>query len=129
MTVIPDDIAVEVGRPTYSAAEDARWSVWISDARLLILARLGNLDLLDQSVLDYVVRQAVAAQVRKPDDATQVDVAVDDGRVSRRYSSSAGRVVILDDWWSLLSSSGVGSGAFTITPYGAPDLPVQEWVV
>ena len=58
---------------------------------------------IDQARLDYVVREAVVAQVRRPDDMTSVDIAVDDGRVSKRYSTSAGRVTIRDEWWDLLA--------------------------
>lgn len=119
MSVTPDDIAVALGRtaPEDSSPEFAQWLMWIGDARMLIAARLGDLSALDQDVLDYVVREAVAAQVRRPDDATQVSVAVDDGSVSRTYRSSTGRVTIIDAWWSLLSPPS-SSGAFSIFPTG-----------
>jgi hypothetical protein len=100
VAVTPSTIAVALGLSTpVSTAQELQWSLWISEARLLIRARLGDLTLLDQGLLDYVVRQAVVAQVSKPDSSTQVDVAVDDARVSKRYSSSPGRVSILDEWW------------------------------
>jgi hypothetical protein len=72
------------------------------------------------------VLQAVAAHIRNPDDATQVDVAVDDGRVSKRYASGTGRVTIIDEWWDMLTPDGSGfQGAFTISPYGAPG--TRQW--
>lgn len=124
MAVTPATIAVALGLP--APAEDTtewdQWSLWIQDARMLIEARLGNLTLLDQAKLDYVVREAVVAQVRRPDDATSVDVAIDDGRVSRTYRSSAGRVTIRDEWWALLKPGTVAGAAFSIIPGGRTGL-------
>lgn len=118
MSVTPDDIAVELGRtaPDPSDPEYAQWELWISDARFLIGARLGDITALDQPTVDYVVRQAVAAHVRRPDDATQVSVSVDDGSESRTYRSGKGRVVILDEWWTLLTPATGSARAFSIRP-------------
>lgn len=120
MSVSPDDIAIALGRPTPSPSdpEDLQWQMWISDAEMLIEARLGDLSELDQTKLDYVVREAVVAQVKRPDDATQVTVAVDDASSSRTYRTGAGRVTIRDEWWDLLSPTDSGSGAFSIRPFG-----------
>lgn len=87
--------------------------MWVDDALLLIEARLGDPALLNQGNLDYVVREAVVAQVRRPDDATSVEIGVDDGRVAKRYTSSRGRVFIRDEWWRLLDPAGK-TGAFSI---------------
>ena len=127
MAVTPATIAVALGRATPVDPELAQWSMWISDARMLIAARLvgdgtgqvASLDDLDQPTLDFVVREAVVAQVKRPDDATTVEIAVDDARSSRTYRSSSGRITILDEWWNLLSPSGSGRGAFSISPYGS----------
>lgn len=119
-TIVPSDIETALGRPASSPAEQNQWQMWINHAELLISTRFGGLESLDPALVDYVVLQAVLAHVRKPDDATQVDMAVDDARVSRRYSSGNGRVTILDEWWDLLSPRSTG-GAFTISPTGAPD--------
>ncbi|MGZ5422631.1 MAG: hypothetical protein ACXWDF_10705 [Aeromicrobium sp.] len=118
MSVTPDDIAVELGRtaPESAATEYAQWEQWIADALFLIGKRLGDVTALDQPTVDYVVRQAVAMHVRRPDDATQVAVSVDDGSVSRTYRSSRGRVEIIDDWWALLSPTDTTGKAFSITP-------------
>lgn len=119
MTVTPDTIAITLGRtapdpgtPTYE-----QWEMWISDALMLIEARLGDLAELDQAKLDYVVREAVSTHVRRPDDATQVSISVDDAQSSRTYRSSKGRVAILDEWWELLSPS-IETGAFSIRTHG-----------
>jgi hypothetical protein len=129
MAVEPTDIAVALGRPAASIGfeEEAQWEMWISDALMLISARLGDLSELDQTKLDYVVREAVISHVRKPDDATQVDIAVDDARSSRTYRTSKGRVTILDEWWNLLKPSDATVSAFSIRPsgngYGSLHLP------
>jgi hypothetical protein len=128
MAVQPGDIATALGRtaPAANSPEERQWQMWILDARLLIKARLvgerpGQVEFiedLDQQKLDYVVREAVVAQVRRPDDATTVDVRVDDGGVRKDYRSSAGRVTIRDEWWDLLSPTDSRSGAFSIIPSG-----------
>jgi len=124
MTVTPETIAVALGRtvPASGSPEHAQWAMWIGDALMLIKARLvgdrpgqfPSLADLDQENLDYVVREAVVAQVKRPDDATQVDIRVDDGSVGKTYRTSAGRVTIRDEWWDLLSPADSQSGAFSI---------------
>ena len=54
---------------------------------------------IDAADLDYVIREAVVAQVRKPDDSTTVSVSTDDTQVSKTYRSGPGRVTILGEWW------------------------------
>jgi hypothetical protein len=127
MAVTPSDIAVALGRtaPADPSVEWSQWEMWIADALMLIAAHdfgedVEDLDDLDQDRLDYVVREAVVAQVRRPDDATQVDIRVDDGSVGKTYRTSSGRVTILDIWWDLLTPAGgnSGHGAFSIFPAG-----------
>jgi hypothetical protein len=118
MAVDADTIALALGRATFTTVEEDQWSMWIDDARLLIEARLGDLDLLDQAKLDYVVREAVVAHIRHPDDATQVSVSVDDATSSRTYRSGKGRVTILEEWWGLLSTDDEDGGAFVLDMIG-----------
>lgn len=120
MAVTPAGIAVALGRATSSITdtEQASWTLWIADALLLIEARLGDPAELDQAKLDYVVREAVVAHVRHPDNATQVSVSIDDGTSSRTYKSATGRVTIIDEWWDLLAPA-QATGAFTIDTYGS----------
>jgi Fe-S cluster biosynthesis and repair protein YggX len=115
-------IAVALGRPTFTETEQQQWAMWVTDARMLIQARLGELADLDQARLDYVVREAVVAHIRHPDDATQVSVSVDDATSSRTYRSGKGRVVILDEWWDLLSPDTSSSGAFVVDVLGAASM-------
>lgn len=123
MAVTPETIAVALGvaAPAADSTQYAQWQMWIDDALMLIGARLGDVTLLDQAALDYVVRKAVVAQTYRPTDgASQIDVSIDDGRISRRYDGAG--VTILDEWWDLLTPDGSGAvGAFTISPYGAAD--------
>lgn len=118
MTVTPTTIAVALGRAsTFDDDEEQQWDMWIADALLLIEARLGDPAELDQAKLDYVVREAVLAHIRHPDDATQVSVSVDDATSSRTYRSGKGRVTILDEWWDLLSPE-ESLSVFTIDTVG-----------
>jgi len=105
MAVTVDTIAVALGRTALAVdpAESEQWQLWISDARMLIQLRLGDLTALNQAALDYVVREAVVAHVRNPDSATQVTTSIDDASTSRQYRTSYGRVRILDEWWPLLA--------------------------
>jgi len=114
-------IAVALGQtaPIAGSVQDMQWAMWISDAEMLIESRRLTLDVgpIDEAKFDYVVREAVVAQVKKPDDSTQVTVSVDDGSTSRSYRSGKGRVSILDEWWILLGLT-EPSGAFSIDMLG-----------
>lgn len=130
MAVIPADIAVALGRttPTAGSPEESQWQMWIDDALMLIQIRIDSIDptpTVDELRMDYVIREAVVAHVRNPDNATQVTVSVDDASSSRQYRTSYGRVRILDEWWALLGLAGSGGGAFDIDTVasGAVHLP------
>lgn len=126
MGVSPSDIALELGRPTPDEFAYNQWLMWIADARRIISygdgshAGLGDLTQLNQDVLDYVVRMAVVAHVRNPDDATQVDITVDQASVSKRFTTTRGRVTILPEWWGMLDPDLDDLGAFSVTPTGEP---------
>lgn len=128
MPVTPANIAVAMGvaAPEQDSIQWQQWSLWIDDAEMLIEARRDRLNATepDLAKVDYVVREAVVAHIRKPDDATQVTVSVDDGQMSRSYRSGAGRVTIRDEWWTLLGLTEQG-GAFAIDRVGiaAPHPP------
>jgi hypothetical protein len=116
--VTPDMLAVALGQaaPEPASLTDMQWEMWISDAEMLIETRRAQLGItvpLDEAKLDYVVREAVVAHIKKPDDATQVVVAVDDGSTSKSYRSAKGRVTILDEWWALLGLT-TSKGAFSL---------------
>src|SRR5690348_15657376 len=119
MAVTPAMIATALGvaAPNSDSATEAQWDLWISDALMLIETRRIELAVagpLDEAKVDYVVRQAVVAQVQRPDDATQVTESVDDASVSRTYRSGKGRVSILDEWWALLGLTAPTGGAFSV---------------
>jgi len=130
MPVTPENIAVALGvaAPEPDSIQWQQWSLWIDDAEMLIELRrekLGAADI-DDVKLAYVVREAVVAHVKRPDDATQVTVSVDDGSSSRSYRSGKGRVVILDEWWSLLGLT-EPDGAFTLDMIGTPSSVHLPW--
>lgn len=121
MTVEPDDIArtLEQEAPSESTPTFKAWAQWIADARTQIRVKLGALDLLDQEVLDLVVREAVAEKVRNPQGVKQSSVTIDDGTISRTYQGGTGRVTITDEWWAMLTPTKVDDRtAFTIRPGG-----------
>lgn len=117
MSVTPDMIAVALGQtaPEPGSVQEQQWEMWIADAVMLIEARrtLLGLEEPDEARIDYVVREAVVSHVKKPDDATQVTISVDDGSSSRSYQSGKGRVTILDEWWALLGLV-ASSGAYSV---------------
>lgn len=122
MSVTPGMLAVALGQaaPEPGSVTEQQWQLWVEDAEMLIEARrlkVGAADP-DEAKRDYVVREAVVAHIKRPDDATQVTVAVDDGSSSRSYKSGKGRVTILDEWWSLLGLV-ESSGAFAVDMVGA----------
>lgn len=121
MTVSIDDVATTLLRPTppNGSLEANAWAMWIDDAERQIEARLGPLDELDPATLAYVVREAVALKVKRPDPVLKVDVTVDDASTSKTYEKSSGHVAILEEWWAMLTPADDGyRGAFTINPFG-----------
>lgn len=123
MSVTTYMIAVALGQaaPEPGSVTEQQWEMWIADAVMFIEARKTELNIvtpIDEAKVDYVVRSAVVAHIKKPDDATQVTIAVDDGSSSRSYQSGKGRVTILDEWWKLLGLM-PASGAFAIDMIGA----------
>lgn len=123
MPVTPDMIAVALGvaAPEPESITKRQWEMWISDAEMLIEARRAMFDpepTIDEARLDYVIREAVVAHIKKPDDATQVTVSVDDGSTSKSYKSGKGRVTIQDDWWAFLGLVDQSSGAFSVDMVG-----------
>lgn len=120
-------IALGVAVPASGSVTEAQWEMWITDAKMLIDSRAALLEVegIDELKYDYVVREAVVAQVKRPDDATEVTIAVDDGSTSKTYRSGAGRVTILDEWWTLLGLTEM-SGAFSIDMTGTGSLHL-DW--
>ena len=119
MAVTPGMIAVALGvaAPESGSVKEQQWQMWIEDAEMLIEDRRLEVDstlVIDQAKLDYVVREAVAAHVKHPDNATQVSVSIDDASTQRTYRSGPGRVSIVDEWWTLLGLTGQGGRAFEV---------------
>lgn len=121
MPVTPSTLAVALGQaaPEPNSVTEQQWWLWIQDAEMLIESRREKLgaEVPGEAKLDYVVREAVVAHIKRPDDATQVTIAVDDGSSSRTYQSAKGRVEIIDEWWALLGLV-EASGAFSIDGLG-----------
>ena len=123
--VTPYDVADRLGRvrPVFDTPAWLQAQTFIDQADLLITRYQARNALPDPDSADrdYVILEAVAAVVRNPDDATSVDVQIDDGRVSKRYSSSSGKVS-LEDWWDTLwPEVNTDASAFTVRPHFVPD--------
>ena len=118
MAVTPEMIAIALGRAdSPTIAEYQQWWMWISDAEMLINARKDALEItdpLDEARFDYVVREAVVAHVRRPDNATQVTISVEDASTSKTYRSARGRIEIIDEWWALLGLTAPSGVAFSV---------------
>lgn len=126
MSVTTQMLAVALGQtaPEPGSITDQQWELWISDAEMLVEARrlaVAPTLVIDEAKLDYVVRESVVAHIKKPDDATQVSVSVDDGSTSKSYRSGKGRVTILDEWWLFLGLTET-SGAFSVDTVGFASL-------
>ena len=121
MSVTPAIVAVALGQaaPEADSVQEKQWWLWIKDAEMLIETRQEKLgaEVPGEAKLDYVVREAVVAHIKRPDDATQVTIAVDDGSSSRTYQSAKGRVQIIDEWWALLGLVS-SEGAFSVDMVG-----------
>lgn len=134
MAVTPAIIAVKLGRaaPESGSITEQQWQMDIDDAMMLIENRAEELDFdldtISEMKIDYVVREAVAAYIKRPDDATQVSVTVDDGTTARTYQSGKGRITILDEWWKLLGLVDTGeTGAFSIDMVPALGSAHLDW--
>lgn len=121
------DVETSVGR-SFTPTEQAQVAQWIGFAEKLIEARLGDLAALDQGLLAYVVTEAVALRVKRPDGATQVYTQVDNTSMSRSYEKASGQITILDEWWALLSPAGDSGAGYSTRPAFEPDTPpVDLW--
>ena len=131
MTVTPSDVAVELGRTApLDATTEAQWQNWIERTQREINRRASMYGVdsssLDAGTVDDVVLLAVVEHARNPEGVDTYDISVDDGRESRRYRHSAGRIVITDEWWGWLFPA-VRSGTFSTQLYGEPDRDAFDW--
>lgn len=123
MAATVSDIETALGR-TLTSTEQEQAAQWISDALMLIGARLGDVALLDQDRLDYVVREAVVARFRNPEGFQSE--SIDD--YTYRHGAETRRVTILDEWWNLLTPT-VEGGVFSVRPTFESDSPTYwlDW--
>ena len=133
MAVTPADVAVTLGRPApvSTSAEFAQWLLWIGYAERAITRRAERLSIdpatLAADDVDMVVRESVAAKVRNPDGIRRTDVAIDDGRISKDYTSGTGQVTILPEWWAILFPE-AETGAFSTRPgFESDRAPLKDW--
>lgn len=118
MAVTAETIAIRLGVriPEPDSLQEQTWQMFIDDAEMFIEDRRRRLgvDEIDEVKMEYVIREAVAAHILRPDDATQVTISVDDASSTKTFRSGSGRVVIKDEWWELLGLTEGSEGAFTL---------------
>ncbi|HHU10583.1 MAG TPA: hypothetical protein GXZ60_11300 [Intrasporangiaceae bacterium] len=124
MYATASDVATNLGR-SLTQAEEAQAAQWVGWAESTIQRRLGDLGSLDPDTLNMVIVEAVSRRLRMPEPVTQVSVSVDDANVNKTYQKATGLIDILPEWWAALGW--VESGAFSVTPYGAPDASPDAW--
>lgn len=111
-----EDVAVAIGRPISTDAEQEQVEWWLSGVELFITARLGAVVDLTEDVVKYVEVEAVAAKLQRAGRAeSSVTVSVDDGTVTRRYESVSADD-ITDAWWNLLDPSSGSGGLHSVRP-------------
>jgi len=116
-------VADEIGVPSLTQQQADTWVRWIEWTEQLIRRRYPDLSVLDQDLLEMVVVGVVAEKAGNPQRVSQVDVQVDDGRVSKRYETHRGALAaILEDWWDVLDpSDSPRRGAWSIPLAYQPD--------
>lgn len=120
MTVAVSDIETALGR-TLTDAEIAQANQWLSDALMLIEARLGDVAELNEARLDFVVREAVIARFRNPEGYQSE--SIDD--YSYRHGAETRQVTILPEWWDLLTPLRE-SRVFSARPQFEADTPTAD---
>lgn len=136
----PEDVAIELGRPTSSItdAEREQWTAWLERVERSIRRRFRRegLDLDNQinigdpsieEVVDVEVA-VVSRRVRNPEGLTSTTVTIDDGTITRRREG-ADDALGLDltdiEWEALLPRS--EPQAFTVRATFEPDRRHCEW--
>lgn len=125
------DVQVRLGRPITDAAEIAQISAWLGDVEALIKVRIPDLaqrvldGLLDSEVVKLVEAQVVVRKVKNPDG--KQNERIDDYSYGLTADAARGDLFLTDDEWDLLTPSATPSGAFTIRPFGAPDVGHSRW--
>lgn len=115
-----EDVSVALGRPITSTAEIGQVNWWLDGLELIVGTRLGDISLLNQGVLRFVLTEAAVAKIRRGDSrVTSETVSSDDTSYTRRYESVSAED-ITDQWWNLLDPN-VGTGAYSVRPSFEPD--------
>jgi hypothetical protein len=106
--ISPFDVATALGRPVPYGDQESQWSQMITDVRLRLRLSFGDLNLLDQEVVDYVTREVVVSMILSVDENNPVPA-----------------VVIRSDLLALLTPAVTSGGAFSVRPTFDKD---QTWL-
>lgn len=124
------DVQVRLGRPITASGEVGQVTAWLTDVEALIRVRIPDLDQrvllgqIAQSIVSMVEAQAVVRKVKNPDG--KQNERIDDYSYGLTTDSARGDLFLTDDEWALLLPVSVG-GAFTIRPFGVPDVVDPGW--
>lgn len=115
-------LEAELGR-TLTQVERTQAEQRIKGALVVIRSRLGAfLTGVDENALVYVLSEILLARSRNPEGFTSE--SIDD--YTYRHSTETRRVMILDEWWELLSPARE-SQAFSTRPGFETDVPCDIW--
>lgn len=123
MAVTVADVAT-TARATVPPSDVATVQRWIADVELLLRLRFSDrLAEIDADAVDLVIREVVAARVRRPrDEVSSQSVAVDDATVTRRWETSTSGGRSWDEWLAWLAGllpDATSGGAWSIRLGGA----------
>lgn len=120
-----EDVSARLGRPIADGSETAQVNAWLSDIELIIRSRIPNLDDLvtagdlTEPVVVMVESNAVIRKIQNPEG--KASERIDDYYYQLDVNRAQGDLYLTDVEWGLLTPDAGAAGAFTISPYGAPD--------
>lgn len=110
-----EQVRIAAGLDSLTDLQRSQVERWIDSAVMMIRNRFGSLDALEQSAVEYVISEAVAARLMRPGfGRISTEVAVDDARAVTRYSGDGSTVLISDDLWAYLQPRRRARGAMSV---------------
>nr|DAP45906.1 MAG TPA: hypothetical protein [Caudoviricetes sp.]DAT82791.1 MAG TPA: hypothetical protein [Caudoviricetes sp.] len=108
------DVTVTLGRAIEDTFEQEQINAWLADVEMCIRVRLGSLDGLDEQVLRFVEKEAVARRFRNPEGKTSE--RIDDFYQTLSSEAAKASLYITDEEWEMLRPRGVSISPAPLTP-------------